>query len=123
MDPAGRAKRWAAATLLGEPGATVVRELLTELETIERERDALKTENARLLNEKVREFVEDQIAMKHRVEMAEAQLVAVRDATCPTCGRSLPPDGDCYGCQVDRGDAENDRMLQWGRGPETAETW
>jgi len=48
MDQASRAKRWAAATLLGEPGATVVRELLSELETIERERDALKTENAQL---------------------------------------------------------------------------
>ena len=27
---------------------------------------------------------------------------AVVNAECPQCGRSLSPDGDCYGCTVDR---------------------
>lgn len=37
-----------------------------------------------------------------RAEKAEAQTATVRNATCLTCGRALPPDGDCYGCESDR---------------------
>lgn len=30
------------------------------------------------------------------------RLETVRNAECGSCGRSLPPDGDCYGCIVDK---------------------
>lgn len=31
-----------------------------------------------------------------------AQNEALRESVCGTCGRSLAPDGDCYGCESDR---------------------
>ena len=32
----------------------------------------------------------------------EAKVSRLQEHTCGSCGRSLPPDGDCYGCEVDR---------------------
>jgi len=32
----------------------------------------------------------------------KAKLIFIKDAVCGKCGRSLPPDGDCYGCAADR---------------------
>ncbi len=37
-----------------------------------------------------------------RISELEVQLETIKNATCLTCGRSLAPDGDCYGCEVDR---------------------
>jgi polyhydroxyalkanoate synthesis regulator phasin len=46
---------------------------------------------------------EQQIAdLRQRIGELEAQLETIKNATCLTCGRSLAPDGDCYGCEVDR---------------------
>jgi len=36
------------------------------------------------------------------LEAQHEQLERLRQAECPECGRSLPPDGDCYGCTYDR---------------------
>jgi len=36
------------------------------------------------------------------IERLRAENERMRQAECAKCGRSLPPDGDCYGCQADR---------------------
>lgn len=49
-------------------------------------------------------------------DIAELQRQRVLSATCGTCGRALLPDGDCYGCEVDRLHgklaAERDRLRE-----------
>lgn len=41
-------------------------------------------------------------ATTRAAQKVEAKLELLRQAECLHCGRSLPPDGDCYGCEVDR---------------------
>lgn len=63
------------------------------------------------------QFGEDELAYYKRrflEESAEAErLRAVIAADCPVCGRALPGDGDCYGCQVDRLQAVVDAARKW----------
>jgi hypothetical protein len=61
--------------------------------------------------ENEREMFPDPVAMladlRARLSASESECERLRDAECPKCGRSLPPDGDCYGCEVDRLNARN----------------
>lgn len=54
------------------------------------------------------ELDEDRAAWMDNCEQAEkernaalANLEKLKNAECPKCSRSLPPDGDCYGCTYD----------------------
>ena len=44
----------------------------------------------------------------HRDELIED----MKQAECGKCGRSLAPDGDCFGCEADRLTAENAALLE-----------
>jgi hypothetical protein len=39
--------------------------------------------------------------LQARTKELENQIQLLRSATCGRCGRSLPPDGDCHGCEAD----------------------
>ena len=44
--------------------------------------------------------------LKAEVEKLRDQIEFLRTMKCGQCGRLMPPDGDCYGCEVDRLKAE-----------------
>jgi len=41
-------------------------------------------------------------SLKAERDRLTAQNKILREAACGKCSRALPPDGDCYGCEVDR---------------------
>jgi DNA repair exonuclease SbcCD ATPase subunit len=55
----------------------------------------------------VRALVEERNTAQARVKELEGQLAEVKNSACLNCDRSLPPDGDCYGCAADKAWAEN----------------
>ena len=45
-----------------------------------------------------------------------AENEKLRQAECGTCGKSLPPDGDCYSCEADRFRAQLEAAPRQRRG-------
>ena len=39
---------------------------------------------------------------EEEIDRLRAESERLRQAECGHCGRALPPDGDCHGCEVDR---------------------
>lgn len=48
-------------------------------------------------------------ALTEERDQARSAADRIREALCLGCGRSLPPDGDCYGCEIDQARGESDR--------------
>lgn len=65
----------------------------------------------RQLHECIESAAKVATSLTERAEKAEAALATLQQAECGTCGRSLPPDGDCYGC------------ARWTRCSPTRKTW